>query len=61
MTGGQIHITGIRTTLMLCEDVDVMDLEAAYTQALQSVETVRIDGDILTLEGDNGQVLMTFV
>ena len=60
LTGTQIHITGMRTTLMLCEDVDVMDLEAAYTQALLSVETVRIDGDILTLEGDNGQVFMTF-
>lgn len=61
LTGAQIHITGMRTTLMLCEDVDVMDLEATYTQALQRVDSVRIDGDTLTLEGDNGQVFMTFV
>ena len=61
LTGAQIHITGMRTTLMLCEDIDVMNLEAAYTQALLSAENVHIDGDTLTLEGDNGQVFMTFV
>jgi heat shock protein HslJ len=46
---------------MLCEDADVMTLEFAYTQALQRVDSVHIDGDILTLEGANGQVFMTFV
>jgi len=38
-----------------------MELEFAYTQALQHVESFRIDGDTLTLEGANGQIFMTFV
>jgi heat shock protein HslJ len=61
LTGSQIHITDLRSTLVFCEDADVMDLEAAYTQALQRVDSVRIDGDTLTLEGANGQIFMTFV
>ena len=61
VTGDQIHITDLRSTLVFCEDAGVMDLEFAYTQALQHVESVRIDGDILTLEGANGQIFMAFV
>lgn len=61
LTGDQIHITGMRSTLVFCEDAGVMDLEAAYTQALQRVESLRIDGNTLTLEGANGQIFMTFV
>ena len=61
VTGDQIHISDLRSTLVFCEDAGVMDLEFAYTQALQHVESVRIDGDILTLEGANGQIFMAFV
>ena len=61
LTGNQIHITEMRSTLVFCEDAGVMELEAAYTQALQRVESIRIDGDTLTLEGANGQIFMTFV
>lgn len=61
LTGNQIHITEMRSTLVFCEDAGVMELEAAYTQTLQRVESIRIDGDTLTLEGANGQIFMTFV
>lgn len=61
LTGNQIHITEMRSTLVFCEDAGVMDLEFAYTQALQRVESIRIDGDTLTLEDANGQIFMTFV
>ena len=61
LTGSQIHITDLRSTLVFCDDAGVMELEFAYTQALQRVESVRIDGDTLTLEGVNGQVFMAFV
>ncbi len=61
LTGNQIHITEMRSTLVFCEDAGVMDLEFAYTQALQRAESIRIDGDTLTMEGANGQIFMTFV
>ena len=61
LTGNQIHISEMRSTLVFCEDAGVMDLEFTYTQALQRVESIRIDGDTLTLEGANGQIFMTFV
>lgn len=61
LTGDQIHVTEMRSTLVFCEDASVMDLEFAYTEALQRVETFRIDGGTLTLEGANGQIFMTFV
>jgi heat shock protein HslJ len=61
LTGSQIHITDLRTTLVFCDDAGVMELEFAYTQALQRVESLHIDGDTLTLEGANGQVFMTFM
>jgi len=61
LTGNQIHISEMRSTLVFCEDAGVMDLEFTYTQALQRVESIRIDGDTLTLEGANGQIFMSFV
>ena len=61
LTGSQIHITGMRSTLVFCDDAGVMDLEFAYLQSLQGVESVRIDGDTLTLEGAHGQIFMAFV
>ena len=61
LTGNQIHITDMRSTLVFCEDAGVMELEFAYIQALQHVESVRIDGNILTLEGAHGQIFMSFV
>ena len=61
LTGNQIHITDLRSTLVFCDDAGMMDLEFAYTEALQRVETYRVEGDTLTLEGANGQIFMTFV
>ncbi|HEY1389223.1 MAG TPA: META domain-containing protein [Ktedonobacterales bacterium] len=61
LTGDQIHITDLRSTLVFCDDAGVMEREFAYTQALQRVESLHIDGDTLTLEGANGQIFMTFV
>jgi heat shock protein HslJ len=60
ITGSQIHFSAIRSTLKLCADAGVMEREAAYLLALPRVESFRIDGSTLTLEGDNGAVHMTF-
>jgi heat shock protein HslJ len=50
----------MRSTLAFCENDDIMVREFAYLDALGRVESYHLDGDTLTLQGDNGQVLMTF-
>lgn len=60
ITGNQIHFEDFRSTLQFCSDAGVMEREAAYTLALQRVDSYHLDSATLTLEGDNGAVLMTF-
>lgn len=60
VTGNQITFADMRSTLMLCFDTGVMELEAAYTDALSRVETYHIAGGTLTLEGAGGQVYLAF-
>ncbi len=60
ITGNQIHFEDFRGTLKFCDEAGVMEREVAYTQALSRVDSYHIDSATLTLEGDNGAVLMTF-
>ncbi len=60
LTGKQLSFESMRSTLAFCENDDIMVREFAYLDALGRVESYHLDGDTLTLQGDNGQVLMTF-
>ncbi len=58
VTGNQIKFADMRSTLMYCSNAGVMELEAAYLDALSRVETYHIVGDTLTLEGAGGQIYL---
>jgi heat shock protein HslJ len=60
LAGNQLSFGNMRSTLAFCENDDIMVREFAYLDALGRVESYHLDGDTLTLQGDNGQVLMTF-
>jgi heat shock protein HslJ len=60
LADSQLHLNGIRSTLKLCATVGVMERESAYLLAPPRVESYRIEGDALTLDGDNGRIAMTF-
>jgi heat shock protein HslJ len=50
-TGGGVKIRDLAWTAMACMPDEVMAAEAAYTQALGAVRSIRRDGDQLVLEG----------
>ena len=54
LTGKQLSFESMRSTLAFCENDDVMVREVAYLDALGRVESYHLDGDTLTLQGDNG-------
>jgi heat shock protein HslJ len=48
-------------TMMFCEKPEgVMDQEAAYLKALESVTSYRILGDVLVMQDDSGQEVLKF-
>ena len=51
-TGDGIAIGELAWTAMACMPDEVMRIEAAYTEALGAVRTIRMDGEELVLEGD---------
>jgi heat shock protein HslJ len=60
ITGSQIHFSAMRSTLIFCSGPGVMEREAAYLLALPRVDSFRVDGNTLTLTGDNGAVLIAY-
>lgn len=67
VVGDTLRITDLSTTLMACVDANtfgtdarVMEQESAYLQALGRVESYRLDGDTLILQGDGGQARLVF-
>jgi heat shock protein HslJ len=50
-TGAGVEIRDLAWTAMACVPDDVMAAEAAYTQALPAVRSIRRDGEQLVLEG----------
>ena len=58
--GNSLRFGEMRSTLIACLDTAAMDQESAYLQALGAVESYRLDGDTLTLEGGSGRTAITF-
>ena len=58
--GSSLHFGEMWSTLIACLDTAAMDQESAYLQALGAVESYRLNGDTLTLEGGSGQAVITF-
>ena len=60
-SGGTIEIPMLAITQMEClEPEGVMDQEAAYTQALASATSYRLEGDTLALQGIDDETVLTF-
>lgn len=53
---GEVSFGPVQSTEMACEPAEVMDLEAAYLGALGRVTTAGVDGDVLVLRGDGGDL-----
>jgi len=61
VTGGnEIAITNIISTLMACNNPNVMELETTYFDALRSASSFEISGDMLTIWYENGEMQLSF-
>jgi heat shock protein HslJ len=61
VNGDAITIGPAASTRMFCgEPAGLMDQEAAYLQALSMVKTYTVEGNRLTLFGENGNILVTY-
>jgi heat shock protein HslJ len=60
LNGTQLHIGGLRSTVIGCLDPVVSEQESHYLQALPRVASYRLEGTTLTLSGDSGRVQLTF-
>ncbi len=65
--GNSLRITDLAMTLMACIDAttfqtdsSVMDQESSFMQALGEIESYRLDGDTLTLQGSGGRTVLVF-
>jgi heat shock protein HslJ len=56
-TEGTLEITGLGSTMMLCTNVNVMNQEHAFLEALGDAETYEVVGEDLRIEG-GGKVLL---
>lgn len=59
VSGGQIEVGDIVSTLMACAD-PVMDQEQAYLETLKSAVSFEVSGDVLTLYDDQNTVILSF-
>jgi heat shock protein HslJ len=58
---GELRLTEIASTAMLCQDpAGVMEQEAAFLQALQSVTAYRLEGERLELLDEAGKARLAF-
>jgi heat shock protein HslJ len=58
-SGSSITISNLANTMMACEQA-VMDQESAYLAALGDAKTYAVKGDTLTLNGADGNALVTY-
>lgn len=58
--GNNVKIGPAAGTRMMCEDPKVMEQEAAFLKALETVATKDMEGDRLTLRDANGAMAATF-
>ena len=62
VSGDQMTITGpIASTMMMCPTPGVMEQEAEYLAALETVSSYAIEAKQLTLFNDEGQAILTYV
>ena len=55
-----LSITGVGSTLMLCFDEEVMNLEQEYLKLLSDVATYAIDVNVLTLYNEDAESILIF-
>ncbi len=60
VVGSSITFSDTVSTLMACEDQQVMDLEAQYLEALRTAGSFTLAGDTLTIAFGELQGIMTF-
>lgn len=58
--GGSLRFGEMRSTLIACLDMAIMEQESAYLQALDEVDSYQLGGDTLTLNGAAGRTVITF-
>jgi heat shock protein HslJ len=58
---GNLSTTEVASTLMACEDADLMQQELDYLAALSSAGAYEINGDQLTVQYNDGQSVLNFV
>ena len=58
---GELRLPPMAQTLIGCiEPEGIMDQESAYMEALQQATGYRLEGDVLELQDDNGETILTF-
>lgn len=58
VNGEKITIRSLVSTLMACQDIDIMEQEQTYMQYLQNAQTYQIDSDQLQIATIDGKVLV---
>jgi heat shock protein HslJ len=58
VNGEKITIRSLVSTLMACQDMDIMEQEQTYMQYLQNAQTYQIDSDQLQIATIDGKVLV---
>jgi heat shock protein HslJ len=57
LSGSEISFSELGQTMMACLPEEVMDSEAAYLEALASVDSFGIDGNTMTLTGEGVELV----
>ena len=58
VNGEKITVRSLVSTLMACQDMDIMEQEQTYMQYLQNAQTYQIDSDQLQIATIDGKVLV---
>lgn len=60
-SGGELALGALAQTLMLCDGPEgVMEQEQAYMEALGQATAYRVEGDVLELQDEGGETILTF-
>lgn len=60
-SGGELVLPPLAQTLILCSEPEgVMDQENAYMEALRQATAYRLEGDVLELQDEAGETILTF-
>ena len=59
-SGKQVTFSGIMSTLMACDPIEITQQESAYFSALASAAEFRMEAGLLKIYGAEGSLLLTF-